>query len=167
MGEKIITFRVQPTSHKFYVGLKNWKLHHLIVFLLWTFGQAFRSKGQLIGVELTVPKNIWRAHLHYSHRRNPASSSVVTSFLAKLIPACTSDSKGTKAYPLFSSNASNTMNQTMGINPDFVFDYFRAFVITSQAIISWIKYAGRSLISLKWFLFHNFLNICSQCTSQT
>jgi hypothetical protein len=41
------------------------------------------------------------------------------------------------------------MNQTMGINPDFVFDYFRAFVITSQAIISWIKYAGRSLISLK------------------
>ncbi len=156
MGEKIITFNVQPISHKFYVGLKNWKLCHLIVFPLWTFGQAFRSKGQLIGVQLKVLKNIWRAHLHYSDWRNPTSSSVITSFLAKSIHDCTRDSKGTKAYSLFSSNASNTMSQIMGINPKLVFDYFRAFEITSQAITSWIRCASKGLISLKLFSLHKF-----------
>jgi hypothetical protein len=49
------------------------------------------------------------------------------------------------------------MNQIMGINPKLVFDCFKAFEITSQAITSWIMCAGRGLISLKLFSLHKFL----------
>jgi hypothetical protein len=51
---------------------------------------------------------------------------------------------------------SNTMSQIMGINPKLVFDCFRAFEITSQAITSWIRCAGRGLISLKKNSLHKF-----------
>jgi len=89
------------------------------------------------------PKEHLKGTSSLLHRKNPVSSSVFTSFLTKSILTCTSKSKGTKAYPLFFSNASNTMNQIMRTNPELVFDCFKAFEITSQAIISWSRYASR------------------------
>jgi hypothetical protein len=149
--------------------------NHLIVFPLRTFGQASKSKGPFFGFDfMTInqgrtrgPKEHLKGTFSLFHRRNPISSSVFTSFLAKSIPTCTSKSKGTKAYPLFSSNPSNTMNQIMRTNPKLVFNCFKAFEIMSQAIISWSRYANRFDFFEMILVSQRNFNICSQCTSQT
>ncbi len=60
-----------------------------------TCDREFGSKGPLIEPKLSLPKKVQKAHLYCLHRKNSTYYSVVTSFLVKLVPTCTSHIKGT------------------------------------------------------------------------
>jgi hypothetical protein len=66
-----------------------------IYFLMQTCDHEFGSKGWLLEIELLIPKKVQKAHLNCLHRKNPTYYNVVTSFLVKLVPTCTSHIKGT------------------------------------------------------------------------
>ncbi len=93
---KTATSKVCLASHLFVYNVENLSIVACwIGLLLWIFGQASNSTGQLWIVVLSFTIRGQRAHFHVSHITNHVSSKAVTSKWVKLVPTCIDHIDGT------------------------------------------------------------------------